>query len=55
MFRLMLSDVPNGTVTLNSSPYGLPFYEALGFVPTGKEQTVNGIRFTPMKYRANAD
>ena len=55
MFRLMLSDVPNGTVTLNSSPYGLPFYEALGFVPTGKEQTVNGIRFTPMEYRANAD
>ena len=32
------------------SPYGLPFYTALGFVPTGKEQTVNGIRFTLMIY-----
>ncbi|MCR5316778.1 MAG: GNAT family N-acetyltransferase [Treponema sp.] len=38
------------TVTLNSSPYGLPFYKARGFVPTDEEKTVNGIRFTPMKY-----
>ena len=36
--------------TLNSSPYGLPFYKAIGFVPTDEEKTVNGIRFTPMKY-----
>ncbi|MDD6308759.1 MAG: GNAT family N-acetyltransferase [Clostridia bacterium] len=36
---------------MNSSPYGLPFYKALGFVPTDNEQIVNDIRFTPMKYR----
>ncbi|MBQ2785198.1 MAG: GNAT family N-acetyltransferase [Oscillospiraceae bacterium] len=35
---------------LNSSPYGLPCYLALGFVPQSEEQEINGIRFTPMKY-----
>ena len=55
LFKQLLRDHSNGTITLNSSPYGLPFYQALGFLPTDKEQTVNGIRFTPMEYRANAD
>ena len=50
LFRTLLKDRPGQTVTLNSSPYGLPFYEALGFEKTAEEQTVNGIRFTPMKY-----
>ena len=50
MFRRLLDDYPNETITLNSSPYGLPFYKAIGFVPTDEERTVNGIRFTAMKY-----
>ena len=50
MFRRMLEDYPNERITLNSSPYGLPFYKAIGFVPTDEEKTVNGIRFTSMKY-----
>ena len=50
LFRELRKDYPGQTVTLNSSPYGLPFYEALGFEKTAEEQTVNGIRFTPMKY-----
>ena len=50
MFRRLLEDYPNETITLNSSPYGLPFYKAIGFVPTDEERKVNGIRFTPMKY-----
>ncbi len=50
MFQRLLEDYPNHTITLNSSPYGLPFYKAIGFVPTDEEKTVNGIRFTPMKY-----
>ena len=50
MFRDLLEDYPNETITLNSSPYGLPFYKAIGFVPTDEEKTVSGIRFTPMKY-----
>ena len=49
MFRRLLEDYPYETITLNSSPYGLPFYKAIGFVPTDEEKTVNGIRFTPMK------
>ena len=49
MFQRLLEDYPGGTLTLNSSPYGLPFYKAIGFVPTDEEKTVNGIRFTPMK------
>ena len=53
LFHLLLREVPSGTITLNSAPYGLPFYEALGFLPTDREQTVNGIRFTPMEYRGN--
>ena len=50
MFQCLLEDYPDETITLNSSPYGRPFYKAIGFVPTDEEKTVNGIRFTPMKY-----
>ena len=32
---------------VNSSPYAVHIYEKLGFVKTGPEQTINGIRFTP--------
>ena len=51
LFRYLQKIYPNQTITLNSSPYGLPFYTALGFTLTDKEQTVNGIRFTPMVYK----
>lgn len=37
-------------ITVNSSPYAVEVYHRLGFVDTDKEQTVNGIRFTPMLY-----
>jgi GNAT superfamily N-acetyltransferase len=58
IFRCLLQDVleENPTLqalTLNSSPYGLPFYLAIGFVPLSEEQEINGIRFTPMKYIVN--
>lgn len=38
-------------ITVNSSPYAVGFYHKLGFADTSAEQTVNGIRFTPMKYK----
>lgn len=38
-------------LTVNSSPYGIPFYHKLGFVDLGKEQTLEGIRFTAMVYQ----
>jgi len=34
-------------ITVNSSPYAVEVYHHLGFVDIDKEQTVNGIRFTP--------
>lgn len=37
-------------VTVNSSPYALEAYRRLGFRDTSAEQTVNGLRFTPMKH-----
>lgn len=37
-------------ITVNSSPYAIEVYHRLGFLDTDKEQTVNGIRFTPMTY-----
>lgn len=51
LFELIKAEYPSKTITLNSSPYGLPFYKSLGFHETDEEQTVNGIRFTPMKYQ----
>ena len=55
IFRYLLNDIlmenpALNALTLNSSPYGLPFYLALGFIPQSEEQEINGIRFTPMKY-----
>ncbi len=41
-------------VTVNSSRYGVPVYEALGFRQTGPERSVNGILFTPMAMRLDA-
>ncbi len=55
IFNYLLEDVLSENpaldeLTLNSSPYGLPFYLSLGFIPLSEEQEINGIRFTPMKY-----
>ena len=47
LFERLREDFP-GALTVNSSPFGLPFYERLGFTALSGEQTVNGIRFTPM-------
>jgi GNAT superfamily N-acetyltransferase len=38
------------TITVNSSPYAVEVYHHLGFKDIDCEQTVDGIRFTPMKY-----
>lgn len=55
IFNYLLNDVKNENpsleaLTLNSSPYGVPFYLVLGFMPLSEEQEINGIKFTPMKY-----
>lgn len=58
IFQYLLADVlkDNPTlreITLNSSPYGMPFYLHIGFIPQSEEQEQHGIRFTPMKYTLN--
>ena len=55
IFNYLLEDLlkenPNlKEITLNSSPYGLPFYLKIGFIPLSDEQETDGIRYTPMKY-----
>jgi len=35
--------------TVNSTPFALPFYEAVGFRTTGPRVETNGIAFIPMK------
>ena len=55
IFNYLLKDILNKNpsiieLTLNSSPYAIPFYLKLGFEPTSEEQEIDGIRFTPMKY-----
>lgn len=42
-------------VTVNSSRYGVPAYEKLGFRQTGPEREVNGIAFIPMAMQLVAD
>ena len=38
-------------ITVNSSPYAVEFYQHLGFIPDGPEQSTNGMRYTPMTYK----
>lgn len=55
IFQYLLADILKDApklheITLNSSPYGKPFYLHIGFKPQSDEQEIDGIRFTPMKY-----
>ena len=50
--RALFEEASKGkeTMTVFSSPYAVKAYRWLGFLPTDTEQTVNGLRFTPMRY-----
>lgn len=50
LFEEMKKDFEKQVFTVNSSPYAVKIYEHLGFRATDSEQTVNGLRFTPMVY-----
>ena len=54
LLERVVADFEGRTITLNSSPSARAFYEAQGFVAADREQTVRGIRFTPMAYRVDA-
>ena len=53
LFKTALDDkartVGHSKITVNASPYAVDIYRRLGFTPTDTEQTVNGLRFTPME------
>jgi len=38
-------------ITLNSSPYAVPFYFKIGFIATDTQQVKNGIKYIPMEFR----
>lgn len=46
-----IANSSHNEVTVNSSPYAVEAYRRLGFVDTDIEQTVNGLRFIPMKHK----
>lgn len=48
LFEAVLKACPAERLTVNSSPYAVPVYRRLGFHETDTEQTVSGLRFTPM-------
>ena len=50
LFQKVLEQSTASRVTVNSSPFAVHVYRKLGFIDTDKEQTVNGLRFTPMAY-----
>ncbi len=43
-------ELGKGRMTVNSSPYGVPFYHQVGFRDLGSERCQDGIRYTPMEY-----
>lgn len=49
LFETVKKLCPTGRMTVNSSPYAVPVYHKLGFTDIKEEQTVDGIRFTPME------
>lgn len=50
LFAAMRHDYAHQVFTVNSSPYAVEVYRHLGFFPTDDEQSVDGLRFTPMQY-----
>ncbi len=48
LFQTVRAKCPLDKITVNSSPYAVSIYHKLGFRDTDIEQTVNGLRFTPM-------
>lgn len=41
----------NPYLSVNASPYGVPFYEKIGFIKVGSMQEADGITFQPMEIK----
>ena len=55
LFQAMRRDYAKQSFTVHASPCAVEVYRHLGFVPTGVEQIVDGLRFTPMAYGAEGN
>ena len=49
LMRVVINNNENSYITVNSSRYGVPIYEKLGFVKIEDEKEQDGLKFTPMK------
>lgn len=49
LMNIVVNNNENSYVTVNSSRYGVPIYEKLGFVKMEEEKEQDGLKFTPMK------
>ena len=49
LMRIVVNNNENSYITVNSSRYGVPIYEKLGFVKIEEEKEQDGLKFTPMK------
>ena len=49
LMSVVVNNNENSYITVNSSRYGVPIYEKLGFTKTEEEKEQEGLKFTPMK------
>ena len=49
LMKVVINNNENSYITVNSSRYGVPIYEKLGFVKMEEEKEQDGLKFTPMK------
>ena len=49
LMSVVVNNNENSYITVNSSRYGVPIYEKLGFVKIEEEKEQDGLKFTPMK------
>ena len=49
LMSIIINKNENSYITVNSSRYGVPIYEKLGFVKIEDEKEQDGLKFTPMK------
>ena len=49
LMNIVVNNNENSYITVNSSRYGVPIYEKLGFIKIEDEKEQDGLKFTPMK------
>ena len=49
LMSVIMEDNENSYITVNSSRYGVPIYEKIGFIKIEEEKEQDGLKFTPMK------